>query len=189
MTDPSADLPTDARASRTREALFRAFFGLVLQQRYDAIRLGDILARAGVARSTFYAHFPDKDALLVESLRHPFAVLADLIVSPETPPRLAAVLQHFADNRQLALALLQSAKRRHAERALVGLVEQRWKSSGLSHGCVLAPALASHQIAQAILAPLQIWLQSPAGVDADTLAHGLHRSIRGLVAGLEDTRL
>ena len=189
MTDPSADLPADARASRTREALFRAFFGLVLQQRYDAIRLGDILARAGVARSTFYAHFPNKDALLVESLRHPFAVLADLIVGPEPPPRLAAVLAHFADNRTLALALLEGATRRHAERALVGLVEQRWNSSGLSRGCVLAPALASRQIAHAILAPLQVWLRLPAGVDAETLAHGLHRSVRGLVAGLEDTRL
>lgn len=189
MTDLTTASPSDQRARRTREALFRAFFGLVLEQRYDTIRLSDILARAGVGRSTFYAHFRNKDALLAESLERPFSAFADIIVQQQVPASLPAMLAHFAANRSLALSLLHGAAMRHAERALVVLLEQRWRAAGLDRGTSLPPALASHQIAQAILAPLLTWLQAPTQLDADALARGMHRSVRGLVSGLSDTRL
>jgi AcrR family transcriptional regulator len=189
MTEPTTTSPSDQRVRRTREALFRAFFGLVLEQRYDTIRLADILARADVGRSTFYAHFRNKDALLAESLERPFSALADIIVQPQMPASLPEMLAHFAENRSLALSLLRGAAMRQVERALMVLLEQRWRSAGLDRGTSLPSSIAIHQIAQAILAPLLAWLQAPTLVDADALAHGMHRSVRGLVEGLRDTRL
>lgn len=55
----------DRRVSRTRRALHEALIGLILEKGYDAITVGDIVDRADVGRSTFYAHFVDKDALLL----------------------------------------------------------------------------------------------------------------------------
>ncbi|MEK6721850.1 MAG: TetR/AcrR family transcriptional regulator [Chloroflexota bacterium] len=55
----------DRRVIRTRRALREALIGLILEKGYDAVTVGDIVDRADVGRSTFYAHFVDKDALLL----------------------------------------------------------------------------------------------------------------------------
>ena len=58
----------DRRIQKTRKALHEALISLMYSQRYDAISIQDILDRANVGRSTFYAHFRGKDELLVEGL-------------------------------------------------------------------------------------------------------------------------
>ncbi len=63
-----ADEQTDRRVRRTRRALHQALMELILEKRYDKITIQDIIDRADVGRSTFYAHFLDKDDLLVQGL-------------------------------------------------------------------------------------------------------------------------
>lgn len=60
----------DTRSRRTRAALSRALIELVLEQSYEIIEVVEIARRAGVARSTFYAHYLDKDDLLRASTKH-----------------------------------------------------------------------------------------------------------------------
>src|SRR4051812_15011818 len=55
----------DRRVRRTRRNLTDALIGLILERGYEAITVQDILDRADIGRSTFYAHFRDKDALLL----------------------------------------------------------------------------------------------------------------------------
>jgi hypothetical protein len=55
----------DRRTRRTRQLLRNAFLGLLREKRYDDISVQDIIERADVARSTFYAHYVDKEDLLV----------------------------------------------------------------------------------------------------------------------------
>lgn len=59
--------PRDRRVRRTREALHRALIELMMERDYRRISVQDILNRADVGRSTFYAHYRDKDDLLVVS--------------------------------------------------------------------------------------------------------------------------
>lgn len=54
----------DRRVRRTRRLLTEAFVALVLETGYERISVQDILDRADIGRSTFYAHFRDKQALL-----------------------------------------------------------------------------------------------------------------------------
>lgn len=60
--------PGDARIRRTRRLLHEALGHLLRQKEYEDIGVKEILDRAAVARSTFYAHYGDKDELLLSAL-------------------------------------------------------------------------------------------------------------------------
>jgi AcrR family transcriptional regulator len=60
----------DRRIGRTRRLMHEALMSLILEQGYEKITVQDILDRADVGRSTFYAHYRDKDELLLSSFEH-----------------------------------------------------------------------------------------------------------------------
>jgi AcrR family transcriptional regulator len=62
----------DPRVKRTRQLLEKAFLEVAAEKGFQAISVQDITERAGVNRATFYAHFPDKYALLDYSVRQGF---------------------------------------------------------------------------------------------------------------------
>ncbi len=55
----------DRRINRTRRLMQEALMALIVEKGYEAITVQDILDRADVGRSTFYAHYRDKDELLL----------------------------------------------------------------------------------------------------------------------------
>ncbi|GAA3142294.1 TetR/AcrR family transcriptional regulator [Nonomuraea roseoviolacea] len=55
-----------ARGRRTREALVRAGREAFDEHGYDAVRVDDVCARAGVSHGTFYTYFPSKEVLFRE---------------------------------------------------------------------------------------------------------------------------
>jgi AcrR family transcriptional regulator len=58
----------DRRSRRTRQLLGAALVELMLEKRYDTITVQDILDRADVGRSTFYAHYTDKEDLVISEI-------------------------------------------------------------------------------------------------------------------------
>ena len=76
---------TDRRVRRTRELLRSALLSLIQEKGYDRITVQDILDRADVGRSTFYAHYRDKNELLLsgfEDIRSALSVERDAAEKP-----------------------------------------------------------------------------------------------------------
>ena len=64
---PSADTPTestDPRIRRTRQLLQQSLAQLLQTRDFDKLSVHEITTAAGLNRATFYAHYPDKFALL-----------------------------------------------------------------------------------------------------------------------------
>ncbi len=57
---PTSPVSSSPRAARTRAALIAAGFDLLVEKPIDAIAIDDLVARAGVAKGSFFNHFTDK---------------------------------------------------------------------------------------------------------------------------------
>ena len=176
----------DKRVQRTRQALLRAFFGLVLERRYGEIKVADILERSRVGRSTFYEHFSSKDAILASSLTGPFEVLADATGRADNTVQLTLLLEHFWENRAMARGIFLGAVRRKATAVLVDLIEQRLKIDRVDKpaSLIIPLRLVAIQLAEGLLAPTTAWLIGEAQCSADALALALRRTATATISAL-----
>jgi AcrR family transcriptional regulator len=60
---------SDRRTEKSKAALSQALIELMMEVGFEQLSVADVAERANVGRSTFYAHFADKEALLRESLQ------------------------------------------------------------------------------------------------------------------------
>lgn len=86
----------DRRSQRSRRLLMQALLSLLRERDYDQIGVQDIIERADVGRSTFYAHYQDKDDLLITSLEEQLDDMnQNASLDGLTDPRGSPVLQLF----------------------------------------------------------------------------------------------
>lgn len=103
----------DRRIQRTRQILHDALIALILEKGYDKITVQNIIDRANVGRSTFYAHFLDKDDLMESSVEKLRAELGQHI-APSNDDDLQDVLMP-------SLALFRhTQKQHHLYKAMLG---------------------------------------------------------------------
>lgn len=107
----------DRRQKKTRAAVFSAFTDLLAEKSYGRITVQDIIDRADVGRTTFYAHFETKDDLLKELCRELFGHIISsamdrshthgLYSSGDAPGSVFChLLQHLEENDKNILGLL-----------------------------------------------------------------------------------
>lgn len=106
----------DSRVRRTRNALGDALIALMQERPFDAITVQDILDRAQIGRSTFYAHYRDKDDLFISDVEDFLELMSNLLLTQrEASNRIVPVrelLAHFAEMRPLLTALTEADKLR-----------------------------------------------------------------------------
>jgi AcrR family transcriptional regulator len=110
----------DRRIQRTQGLLQEALIALILEKGYESITVQDILERANLGRSTFYAHYRDKEDLLVsgfgrvfDDFQHNYAPAGAALASaaPADPEQAARELslyffRHTGSHRLLFRALI-----------------------------------------------------------------------------------
>ncbi len=68
----------DRRVQRTRQLLQGALLSLIREKGFEALTVQDIIDRANVGRATFYAHFDNKEDLLVAGMEQFRTSIRDL---------------------------------------------------------------------------------------------------------------
>ena len=166
----------DRRARRTHHALIDAWNHLVLNRKRE-IRVSDVVNQARVGRSTFYDHYPSADALHLDALRGPFALLADAAVGRGDVTKLTRLLEHFWDYRARARISFDEA----AERLLASMIEERL------HGRALAipVRIASRQLAAAALTPIVAWVRGEAWCAPADLARAVCQTTEAQLGALQ----
>ena len=97
----------DRRQRKTRRAIYAAFEELMAEEHYSRVTVAQIIERADIGRSTFYAHFETKDELLASMCAEMFAhIFADVVDDGDAHGgldavdlrgRLAHLLYHLRD--------------------------------------------------------------------------------------------
>ena len=160
----------DRRIERTRQLLREALVALILEKGYDAVTVQDIIDRANVGRSTFYAHFRDKEDLLLsgfENLRAQFEqLLTGESVTDEGPWGLNLMLfQHAQSQHRLYKALAGkqggNVMLAHIHKFLLAIVLKHLKSQwpGRKKGPV-PPEVLAHYLVSSLIALLTWWLDN-----------------------------
>jgi AcrR family transcriptional regulator len=156
----------DRRSQRTRHLLSEALVELIREKDYNAITVSDIIERANVGRSTFYAHYHDKDDLLVQELDRVMDVLSRGI-HPEAHddnwffPSLG-LFRHVGEQYELYKALVWGPGIdlliKHMQKSLSKRIEQGLQESGKAFNLPY-PILASF-VAGSYLTLLKWWLEN-----------------------------
>lgn len=154
----------DRRSQRTRQLLGDALVGLIREKDYGAITVSDIIERANVGRSTFYAHYRDKDDLFVGELDHVIEALSRHIPARDEMPFFPSLglFRHVGEQFELYKALVWTpgidVLIKHLRRSLGQRVEDGLGKSGRQYDVPL-PILANF-IVGSFLTLLQWWLET-----------------------------
>jgi AcrR family transcriptional regulator len=161
----------DPRPERTRAALVASFNRLLLAHGYEAVTPASIAAAAGVARSTFYAHYSGKLSLLRDALHCVLQPLADAVKQAQSASNLELVLEHFWENRRLARALMMGKPRQVLQEQLAEMIESNLRRGGFALPVPLPMAAACTAHGQ--VAMLEYWLAGRGACSAAKLAAAL----------------
>jgi len=149
----------DPRVKRTRNLIFQAFSELLAEKGFQAITVQDIASRAEINRATFYAHFPDKFALLQYSIRRAF--------EDELEKRTLSACHYSEENLNALISTVCE---------FIAQSNRHCKSSGVQFD-----ALVEAQVREQIQELLQLWLeQSGSQVEIGIAATAAAWAIYGL---------
>ena len=149
----------DRRIRRTRRNLTEAFTALVLEQGYDHVTVQDILDRADVGRSTFYAHFRDKESLLMSCFDEVRAGLAEELPA-DRGGSAGALFRHADQHRRVYEALCGHRGGTLVHRQLTGLIADVVREHLPTGRGATPPDAAAAFYASATVGLLQWWIDS-----------------------------
>ena len=180
----------DRRIQKTEALLRDALAALIREKPYGDIVVKEILARADVGRSTFYAHFRNKDELLLSGIqdmlrsarpagdRRSPAGSAERILWFSLP-----ILEHIERHRRTGESSMapqgRTAVHEHLQHAVAGLIVDEVRAA--QHRSVRRAGHSSSEllvqwIASTFVIVLNWWVESESPLparDADGLFRGL----------------
>lgn len=132
---------TDLRVIKTEQHIEQAFLQLIEEKGYRAITVQDILEQALINRSTFYRHYPSKQALaerLVSEFRQTYEQFLHERFNLTSSENLASFIDEFMQfvvgQKQKILALWQiKTPSIHLHEDMYNLIKNQFVSYAKSH--------------------------------------------------------
>jgi AcrR family transcriptional regulator len=159
----------DRRSQRTYRLVCSAFGELLSEKPYDEIQVQDILDRAGIGRTTFYAHFFDKEDVLDSMAEQMLEMFTHQIIHSTAKQRVVPSLELFQHVYQSQPQHFRALMRGHAG-------EHLWEALQTALCRAIEPALetlcaekrsppiplpvVSQYLASAFLTLLKWWLSA-----------------------------
>lgn len=181
---------------RTRRLLHEALRSLILEKGYDRVTIQDVIDRADIGRATFYAHFRDKDDLLMSGFEEMRKSLRQhLGTSPRDHKRAGdeiglaqAVFSHAQGHRREYRAHMGS----RSGGAILGFVQKELTSlmgAQLNEAVarrrvkpVVPVEIVTHYVVSALLALLTWWLDNDPPYSVEQMAQMFDRLTKPAVA-------
>jgi len=174
----------DRRSERTRRLLGEALTALMLERPYAHLTVQDILDRADIGRSTFYAHYWDKDDLLTGEVELMLeALMREMREAPEAPgtprtPEVSTMLlpslglfRHVGEHARLYRALARGGgldvALRALRRRLCDDVERELRAGTTLPSMDIT--VTAQTVVGALLALLQWWMEAEMALSAEQL--------------------
>ena len=160
---------TDRRSQRTYRLVSTAFTELLLEKAYDEILVQDILDRAGIGRTTFYAHYFDKEDVLGSMTEQMLELLAHQITHSPTRQRVVPSLELFEHIYHSPHRQFRALMRGHAGEHLWGALQTALCNAIEPALCTLCAEkrsppiplpVVSEYLASAFLTLLKWWLEA-----------------------------
>lgn len=158
----------DRRVQRTRVQLQEALVSLILEKGFDDVTVQDVIDRANVGRSTFYAHFEGKEDLFLSGFTGMQAHLEQYLKSQaDGDDGVWAIsrmmFEHAAGHDRIYKALV--GKRgghlmlAHLHQFLLGLVRSQLKKRRPRNRKMGVPSeILAHHLVSSLTAMLTWWL-------------------------------
>jgi AcrR family transcriptional regulator len=160
--------PVDRRVQRTRQLLQTALSELILEKGYEKVTVQDVIDRANVGRSTFYAHFESLDQLLLsgfEPLRAQFEdFLSGTTFDLESPWALSLAMFQQVQKQQGGYITLT-----HIQKFLYGYLLDHLKMGMPKRSKNIPPELLAHYVASSFIALMTWWIDNEYPLSADKM--------------------
>lgn len=176
----------DRRVRRTRDALGDALIALMQEKPFETIVVQEVLDRAEVGRSTFYAHYRDKDDLFLSDMEDFFEMMSTLLLRHrEDSSRIAPVREffaHVAEMRHLHTVIIAADKQRDflemGQGYFARAIERRFGE--LSASCSIDPArrtAVAQSFAGALMSLMSWWINNSASASPEEMDDLYHRLV------------
>lgn len=174
----------DRRILRTRDALGDALISLIQEKSFDEVTVQEVLDRAGIGRSTFYAHYSDKDDLFFSDVEDFFGLMATLLnrqgAAVERVAPVRELFAHVSEARGLRAALVASGRMHEVLELGRGIFAASIEQRLVVAGAEIEPSLLkphAHALAGSLFALLDWWLDHAMTMQPEEVDALFHRMV------------
>lgn len=165
----------------TRAQIFATFNRLMLEGDTNRPKVADIVAEAGVARSTFYDHFDGVEALFDESLSMLLGQVAQCLVGRRSGGEMVWLMAHVYENRERGRDMLAGPGAGRTEALLARLLmrELEGRAEARLHAILIAGT---------VMAALGAWVTGKLSTTPAALAERLVATTQAILTVGRDPR-
>jgi AcrR family transcriptional regulator len=197
---------TDPRVRRTRQLLQHSLAELLTTREFDRLSVQEITDAAGVNRATFYAHYPDKFALLECMVAARFHALLDergIVFDGTCTHAITGIVLGVCDFLAQTLpqplaqhpepAAAQNQRAPHLESAVVAVIRTMLLDGIRNHPPAsptppgASPELLATTASWAIYGAAREWLQTPNRAPSEEIAATIQKLVTPILHPPEPT--